>query len=104
MGLLGHMVVLFLVFQGISILFSIVTVLGNPGGSDGKASACNAGDLGWIPGSERSLGEGNGNPVHILAWEIPWREESGGLQSLGSQRVGHNLVTKQQQICNYVVK
>ena len=33
----------------------------------------------------------------ILAWEIPWTEEPGGLQSLGSQIVGHNLATKQQQ-------
>ena len=30
-----------------------------------------------------------------LAWEIPWTEEPGGLQSLGSQRVGHNVATKQ---------
>ena len=34
-----------------------------PGGSDGKASACNAGDPGQIPGSGRSPGEGNGNPL-----------------------------------------
>ena len=33
----------------------------------------------------------------ILAWEIPWTEESGGLQSTGSWTVGHNLATKQQQ-------
>ena len=33
----------------------------------------------------------------FLAWEIPWTEEPGGLQSRGSQRVGHNLATKQQQ-------
>ena len=33
----------------------------------------------------------------ILAWEIPWTEEPGGLQSMGSQRVRHDLVTKQQQ-------
>ena len=33
----------------------------------------------------------------ILAWRIPWTEEPGGLQSTGSQRVGHNLATKQQQ-------
>ena len=46
-----------------------------PGGSDGKASACNAGDRGSIPGSGRSPGEGNGNPVHTLAWKIPWTEE-----------------------------
>ena len=33
----------------------------------------------------------------ILACEIPWTEEPGGLQSMGSQRVGHDLATKQQQ-------
>ena len=33
----------------------------------------------------------------ILAWEILWTEEPGGLQSIGSQKVGHDLVTKQQQ-------
>ena len=33
----------------------------------------------------------------IPAWEILWAEEPGGLQSMGLQRVGHNLVTKQQQ-------
>ena len=33
----------------------------------------------------------------ILAWEVPWTEEPGGLQSMGSQRVEHNLATKQQQ-------
>ena len=37
--------------------------LGFPGGSEGKASACNAGDLGLIPGSGRSAGEGNGKPL-----------------------------------------
>ena len=112
-----------------------------------KESACNAGDLGSIPGSGRSPGEGNGNPLqypclenpidrgawqatvhrvarvghdlatkppnhhscfHIyiyiisftdkamapysstLAWKIPWTEEPGGLQSMGSHRVGHD--------------
>jgi len=34
----------------------------------------------------------------ILAWEIPWREEPGGLQSKGCKRFGHDLVNKQQQI------
>ena len=34
----------------------------------------------------------------ILAWEIPWTEEPGGLQSMGLQRVGHNLVSKQQPL------
>ena len=59
-----------------------------PGGSDGKESACNAGDLGSIPGSGRSPREGNDNPIQYLAWRIPWTEDPGGLQSMGLQRVG----------------
>ena len=39
-------------------------MIGFPGGSDEKASACNAGDLGSIPGLGRSPGEGNGTPLH----------------------------------------
>ena len=35
---------------------------------------------------------------NILAWEIPWTEESGGLQSMGLQRVRHDLTIKQQQL------
>ena len=42
-----------------------------PGGSDGKASACNAGDPGLIPGLERSPGEGNGNPLQYSCLENP---------------------------------
>ena len=53
--------------------------LGFPGGSDGKVSACSAGDPGLIPGLGRSPGEENGNPSSILAWEIPRTEEPGGL-------------------------
>ena len=45
--------------------------MGFPGSSDGKDSDYSAGDLGSIPGSERSPGEGNGNPSSILAWRIP---------------------------------
>ena len=59
------------------------------GGSDGKASAYNEGDPGSIPGLGRSPGEGNGNPLQYLDWKIPGTEESGGLQSMGLQRVGH---------------
>ena len=58
--------------------------------SDAKESACNVGDPGWIPGSGRSPGEGNGNHSSILAWRIPWTEDPGRLQSMGSQRVGHD--------------
>ena len=42
-----------------------------PGGSDGKASAYNAGDLGSIPGLGRSPGEGNGNPLQYSCLENP---------------------------------
>ena len=42
-----------------------------PGGSDGKASACNAGDQGSIPGSGKSPGEGNGNPLQHSCLENP---------------------------------
>ena len=42
-----------------------------PGGSDGKASACNSGDMGLISGSGRSPGEGNGNPLQYSCLENP---------------------------------
>ena len=46
--------------------------------------------MGSIPGSGRSPAVGNGTPASILAWKIPWTEEPGGLQSMGSARVGHD--------------
>ena len=52
---------------------------GLSGGSDSKESACNAGDWGSIPVWGRSPGEGNSNPLHILAWRIPWTEGTSGL-------------------------
>ena len=39
----------------------------------------------------------------VLAWRIPWREEPGGLQSAGSQRVKYDLAAKQQTILYYIV-
>ena len=48
------------------------------------------GDLGLIPGLGRSPGDGNAAHFNILAWRIPWTEEPGGLQSMGSQRVGYD--------------
>ena len=60
--------------------------LGFSGGSDGKESAHNVGDLGSVPGRS----PGGGHPTSVfLAGESPWTEEPGGLQSMGSQRVGH---------------
>jgi len=63
---------------------------GFPGGSDGKKSACIAGDLGLILGQEVPLEKGMATHSIILAWRIPWTKEPGGLQSMGSQRVGHD--------------
>ena len=75
---------------------------GFPGSSDSKESACNAGDLGLNHAEGRSPGEGTGNPLQYssekaiapysstLAWKIPWMEEPGRLQSMGSLRVGHD--------------
>ena len=71
--------------------------VGFPDGSEVKNPAANAGDLGSIPETGRSPGEGNGNSLQYSCWKIPWTEEARGLQSMGSQRVGHNLVAKQQQ-------
>ena len=48
------------------------------------------GDAGLIPGSGTSPGEGMVTHSRILAWTIPGTEEPGGLQSMGSQRVGHD--------------
>ena len=67
------------------VLINCTLYVGFPHSSVGKESACSAGDLGSIPGSERSPGEGNGNPHSILAWKIPWTEEPDGLQSMRLQ-------------------
>ena len=61
--------------------------LGFSDSSDGEESSCNAGDLGSVPGSQRSPGGGYGYPLQYFFLENP-TDESGGLQSIGSQRVG----------------
>ena len=73
-----------------------LTISHHPGGSVCKESTHNAGDLGSVPGLGRSPGEGNGSPLQCscLEKESPWAEEPGGLQSMGSQRVGHNWANK----------
>ena len=68
----------------------------------------NIGNVGWIPGSGGSLGEGNGNPlqysfffmftpVFLPGESHGQREEPGGLPSMGSQRVGHDRVTEHRR-------
>ena len=61
--------------------------MGFPGGSEGKESACNAGDEGSIPNGEDPLEEGMAIHFSILAWIIPWTEEPGKLWSIVSERV-----------------
>ena len=65
------------------VQFLMMAIL--PGGSDGKESACNAGDPDLIPELGSCPGEGNGYPLQYSYLEISWAEESGGVQSMGSQ-------------------
>ena len=74
--------------------YTLVGTKGFPGGSDGKESACNVGDLGLVPGLGRAPGEGNGNTLQYSCLEDPMERRANCVQSMGSQRVGHNLVTK----------
>ena len=53
-------------------------------------NAGDAGDPGLVPVLGRSPAGGHGNPLQYLAWRIPWTEEPGVLQSMGSQRVRHD--------------
>ena len=62
-----------------------------------KNLPANAGDMGLIPGPGRFPGEGNGNSLQNSCLGVPWTEEPGGLQSMGSERVGQDLATIQQQ-------
>ena len=65
------------------------SIWGFPGGSEVKASASNEGDPGSIPGLGRSPGEGNDNPLQYSCLENPV-ENLGRLESMGSQRAGHD--------------
>ena len=67
-------------------------------GSIGKESACNAGDLGLIPGLGRSPGEGNGNPLQYSCLENPMDRGTWQATVHVVTRVGHGLATKQQQL------
>ena len=76
-------------YQGVQLLDPMVC-LGLPQWLSDKEPACSegtTGDAGSIPGLERSLEEGIATHSSILAWRIPWTEEPGRVQSIGSQRV-----------------
>ena len=63
-------------------------VLGIPSGAVVKNLSASAGETGATPGQEDPLEEEMAALSSILAWDIPWTEEPGGLQSMGPQRVG----------------
>ena len=69
----------------------MIKEVGFPGGSEVKVSACNVEDLGSIPGSGRSPGEGNGNPLQYFCLESPmdggawWATVHGAAKSLGRE-------------------
>ena len=71
--------------------------VGFPSGSVVKNPPASARDMGLIPGSERSLGEGNGNPLQYSCLGNPLDRGAWWLQSMGLQRVRHDLTTKQQK-------
>ena len=71
-------------------LIGTSAIWGFPGGLEVKASAWNVGDPGSIPASGRSPEKEMATHSSTLAWRIPWREEPGRLQSMGSQRVRHD--------------
>ena len=78
-------------------------ILGFPGGSDGKESTCNVGDLGVIPGLGRSPGGRHGNPLQFSCLDNPHGQRIlDGLQSTGLQRVRdmtEQLSTQKQPKC-----
>ena len=76
------------------ILYVYIYIYVFPHSSVGKESACSVGDLGSIPGSGRSAGEGNGNPLQYSCLENPM--DRGALQAIVHRvsRVRHDLATK----------
>ena len=80
--------------------------MGFPGGSDGKESACNTGDLGFFdPCVGKIAWRGAWQPPPVF-WpgKSSWTEEPGGLQSVGSQRVGHGLATKHSTAQRHILE
>ena len=56
----------------------------------------------WSLGREDTLQKEMATHSNIITWEIPWTEETGSLQTMGSQRIGHDLETKQQFIPEWI--
>ena len=75
-----------------------------PHSSVGKEFACNAGDLGSLPGSGKSSGEGNGNPLQYSCLENPMDRGAWWATVHGVARVGHDLATKLTTDLKYYTK
>ena len=81
------------------LLIKSITVMGFPGGSNGKESACSVGDLGSIPGLGRSPGGGNGNPLQYSCLENSmdrgvWRATVHKISELNTtEQLTHNTAT-----------
>ena len=74
----------------------LCSVMGFLDGSEVNNQPANARDVGLIPGLGKSPEEEKGSPISIVAWEILWTEQPGGLRYIGSQGVRLDLATKQQ--------
>ena len=80
-------------------MYLLINYMDFPGGSHGKASAYNAGDPGSIPGSGRSPGEGNGNPLHYAYLENPmdggaWEATVHGVAKSRTRQSDFNFTNK----------
>ena len=92
------------IYFGSTFLGRTLTVIQLPWWLNGEESACQylpIRDMGLIPGLGRSPGKGNGNPCQYFCLGYPVDRGVQRLQSTGSQRVGHDLASKQQQIDSY---
>ena len=79
---------------GAAACYKLGTLLGFPGGSDGKESTCNAGDLALIPGLGRSPGRGHGNPLQYFCLENPMDRGAWRATVHGVSRIRHDWATK----------
>ena len=89
--------------RDLGICWGNTLYFGFTGGSDGIEFSCNAGEPGSIPGRWGDALETRMSAhSSTLAWRIPWKEESGRLQFMGSQRVGHHWVTNTHTHTRYL--
>ena len=94
--MMGTLAGVFQTYKCVSKNILVHASLGSPGGSPVKNLPARQETQIWSLGQEDPLEEEMLPHSSILVWEIPWTDEPGGLQSMGSQKVRHNWVPKQQ--------